>query len=586
MTALLLALLAAAPAPDAAGTTPVLRRIYATASRAVVQVGDDPLHGGTVLSESGIIATTSDGIAGEASVPITFSNGFRATADVVAVDPVLDVALLRANGLPPMAYAPLSPQPVQVAQAAYALHLAKPLVPSVTFARVATAAVARQGRIDDRVFTARFALAPSARGGPVVSYAGQLLGILVTSDRTGNGFVLSSRALLALVAAHAQSLPPSELALSSDPTGAEVLLDGRPSGRTPTTLRGVPAGEHLLVLRAPGLPDAIRRLVALGSSHQDAALTLFPGSAVKIDAPEKALVYVDGILRARGAATLFLPGGEHVVEVTQPGFRPWARELEVVEDRPLELPVALAEQRATLSLESVPTGAAVMLDDNLVGHTPMRQVRVTPGEYAMSLSMPGFHTLARAVAIPDGLDVNLGKLALEPPHGELVAHVLPDTEVSLDGGPRHLVRPREPVPVGQHKAVFYAPYQYAVSKSFHVEDGQTVELSPVFVAAGDPRTKEVTHAISNVVEGAAGVMTLVSTGFFLAAESNRENNHGTLDSGGHSQISVGLWTGGIGLGMYGLSYFIDALQPTPEMGYDQTAEGAHLPPSGSAPELH
>lgn len=590
MTALVLAMIAAASAytppagVDAAGTTAVLQRLHAGASHAVVQVGESPLHAGAVLSESGIIATSSDGLIGKASAPIVFSNGYRASADVVAVDEKLGVALLRANGLPAMAYLPVSGNPVQVTQAAYAMHLVRPQVASITFARVSAAAVAREGKIDDRIFSARFAIPPQSNGGPVISYAGQLMGLLLTSDRAGNGFVLSSRALLAFVAAHADALPGTDLAVSSDPSGAEVLLDGKSAGTTPATLKGVGAGEHLLALRAPGLPDALRRVVALGPAQQQLAVTLFPGSAVAVGAPAAAQVYVDGILRAKGPATLFLPGGRHLVQVTEPGFRPFARQLEVVEDRPLVLPVQLTEQRATLTVDSVPPGAQVMLDDNLVGLTPLVQKKVTPGDYALALSHAGFHTLKRPVSIPDGVDVNLGKLALEAPHADLVAHALPNTEVSIDGGPRHLVRPSEPVPPGQHTAVFYAPYQYAAVTHFRAEDGQTVELSPLFVKAGNPRGKEVTHAISNVVEGAAGVMTLVATGFFLAAESNRENNHGTLDSTGHSQVSVGLWTGGIGLALYGTSSFIEALQPTPDMGYAETANGEPVPPPGPAPK--
>ncbi|MBS2027504.1 MAG: PEGA domain-containing protein [Deltaproteobacteria bacterium] len=583
MTALLLAsLLAAAPtyAPanvDAAGTPDVLHRIHAAASRALVQVGDDPNWAGVVISESGIIATSSHGLEGKVSASVTFTNGYRASAQVVWVDQELGVALLEASGLPAMAYLQVSPLPVQATQAAYAVYLPKPLAPAVTFARVTSTNVSRAGRIDDRFFTARFGMIPRARGGPVVSYAGQLLGLVLTSDAGGTGFALSSRALLELVGAHNNALPTSSLTVTSDPSGAQVLLDGAPVGKTPASLQTVAAGEHALTLKSPGLPDVLKRVVSLGPSHQDVAATLFAGAAVHLDAPAGARVYVDGIWRAVGASTLFLSGGRHQVQATLPGRRAFARQIEVVEDRPLTLVAEMPELHATLSVDSVPPGAEVMLDDNRVGATPLNQVRVTPGTYEVTLAHPGFHTLKRAVTIPDGQEVNLGKLTLEAPHAIVIAHVPTQTTVSIDGGPRHVVKAQEDVPPGTHQLVFYAPYQYAEPVNLHAEDGQTVPITPLFVAAGNPHTAEVTHTVSNIVEGGAGVLTLVSTLFFLAAEDNRSNNEGQLTASGHSNVQTGLITGGIGLGLYAASVFIDSLQPTPDMGFDHTASGARVP---------
>jgi hypothetical protein len=42
------------------------------------------------------------------------------------------------------------------------------------------------------------------------------------------------------------------LAVSSQPEGAEVLLNGTPVGRTPIILDGVPAGSHVIVVRQDG----------------------------------------------------------------------------------------------------------------------------------------------------------------------------------------------------------------------------------------------------------------------------------------------------------------------------------------------
>lgn len=55
-----------------------------------------------------------------------------------------------------------------------------------------------------------------------------------------------------------------ELRVTSEPAGAQVLLDGRPVGRTPLHLRRVAPGDHRVVLRRPGYRDGTRtvRVVA------------------------------------------------------------------------------------------------------------------------------------------------------------------------------------------------------------------------------------------------------------------------------------------------------------------------------------
>lgn len=51
-----------------------------------------------------------------------------------------------------------------------------------------------------------------------------------------------------------------ELRVTSEPLGAQVILGGRPVGRTPLHLRRVTPGEHTVVLRRPGYRDEKRTI--------------------------------------------------------------------------------------------------------------------------------------------------------------------------------------------------------------------------------------------------------------------------------------------------------------------------------------
>jgi hypothetical protein len=416
MSALLVAsLLAASAAPsftpvsaDPAAESTVLQRIHAAASKALVQVGPDPRHAGVLITESGVLLAPSAGLQVAQVVPVTFVNGFHAEADVVALDAELGVALLRLRLTVPVAFVPMGSAAPQPTQASYLLHFGRPQTASVTFARIATTRVARAGHIDERFLTAHYGLDARSRGGAVISYAGQLIGLLLTSDTSGTGFAVSTRALLNFVGQHAEVLPGVALTTTSDPSGAQLFLDGALQGNTPLSLPRIPMGEHLLALRTPGLPDTVRTFEAFGSSTQALSFVLLPGAPVTLEAPAAAELRVDGVLRANGPATLWLPGGRHVVQATQPGHRPFSRVIEVVEDRPLVLAVTMVEARATLTVDTVPPGAAVMLDDNRIGETPLLARRVSPGTYELTLARTGFHPLKIPVSIPDGQDVNLG----------------------------------------------------------------------------------------------------------------------------------------------------------------------------------
>jgi hypothetical protein len=569
-----------APSVDPAASADALKRVYEAAKASVVQVGADTTGAGVVVSEDGLVVTAYALVHNQTTMPVTFTNGFKTTARVVATSTELSVALLRLDGLPAMAFLKSSSAPPAVGQAAYSFSLQRALVPSVTFARIATTAVMREKKPDERVFTAHFAFNPHLVGGPVVNWNGELMGVLLANDQNGTGFALSMPALLDYMATQASALPTVATSVSSEPSGAEVLLDGVSSGKTPLKLN-LAAGSHVVQLRSPGLPDTLRKVVALGKPQLDLSLVLFPGAAVSVKVPENAEVWIDGILRARGSATLWLPSGRHWVGALMQGRRPFGRYVEVVEDRPIVVTAELPEAHAALSVDSLPGGAEVLLDDNKIGVTPLKEQRIPPGNYELTVNYKGYHPTTMPLQARDGQTIDLGKLKLQAPQTLMRAVVPSQTEVSIDDGPKHPVRPTgEPITAGTHRAVFTAPYQYRSVVDFKGEDGQTVTLTPTFVAAGDPDSRDTYKTLSTVAEGAGGVGILVAAGFFLAAEAERQNatsSGGTLSPSGHSSIAVGLTAGAIGIGLYAVGALVNSLQPTPEMGWDEDAPKADVP---------
>jgi hypothetical protein len=148
-----------------------------------------------------------------------------------------------------------------------------------------------------------------------------------------------------------------ELDIITDPGGAEVMLDGKPVGRTigqggSLVLPHLAHGTHTLSLTHPGF-DEWAQPVALGWFHLSYPLKVvlpvptFPFTVITI--PPSAKVQIDG--QDAGATgpdgTLVVPKvplGQHVVTVTMQGYPAWSNSVWVA--APLSIRADLAAAAA------------------------------------------------------------------------------------------------------------------------------------------------------------------------------------------------------------------------------------------------
>jgi len=164
--------------------------------------------------------------------------------------------------------------------------------------------------------------------------------------------------------------------VTSDPSGAHVVLNGRAAGSTPLRLSGVSRGHHNLLLTLPGFADHSTQFTVSLRAH---LAHLFGGQPIRIHA---------------------------VLSPLPPGF---------------------------LRVLSEPAGAQVYLDDEWVGTTPVRLTQVAPGKHCLRLSLEGYEPWVGDVAVAAGQEVEvraalrsrfvayyLGRLKENP--GDLVAY--------------------------------------------------------------------------------------------------------------------------------------------------------------------
>lgn len=230
---------------------------------------------------------------------------------------------------------------------------------------------------------------------------------------------------------------PGEVVLATTPeAGAEVLVDGEPIGTTPLTAQIRP-GRHRIEFRAERYLSELRNLdVEGGGVRQELAVELTPNWApVEIaTTPAGATVLVDGEPAGTTPATLEIEAGEHEIEVRLAGYNAWQNKIDVTANQPLVLPpVALTQADGRIELASTPSEAAVSVDGEFRGRTPLT-LRLRPGRtHRITLTKPGYETVTRELSV----EADSGRrVAVELPaqFGEIdVASEPPQAEIWVDG---------------------------------------------------------------------------------------------------------------------------------------------------------
>ncbi|MCB1689657.1 MAG: PEGA domain-containing protein [Halioglobus sp.] len=171
------------------------------------------------------------------------------------------------------------------------------------------------------------------------------------------------------------------------------------------------------------------------SQTLELALQALPG-LVSIDStPQGASVSVNG--ESVGKTPLVdipLPEGEHQLQLEEARHLPVTQTLQVT-GRSVQQNVAvqLAPAWAMVSIDSVPTGATLLLDGEKAGTTPAT-VEVLQGEHQLMLQLPTFADWQKTLRIEASKDQDLGQVSLQPAAGALeLASVPSGANVTLDG---------------------------------------------------------------------------------------------------------------------------------------------------------
>lgn len=163
------------------------------------------------------------------------------------------------------------------------------------------------------------------------------------------------------------------LKIISEPSGAEVTVNGVVRGNTPILVSDVPKGRATVKFRLAGFKDEIISDLMVGAGdHQTVSRVLegLPGTLSLTSVPEGARFYVNGEYRGRSPLVLSgLQPGDYEVRAENEGFGSETRIVKVMNGATPRMEFRMSNVMGRLEVKSSPSGAQVYFDGRLIGTT-------------------------------------------------------------------------------------------------------------------------------------------------------------------------------------------------------------------------
>ena len=197
---------------------------------------------------------------------------------------------------------------------------------------------------------------------------------------------------------------PGIIAFSTEPdVGADVRVDGASIGTAPLTDAEVEPGRHRVQFVAARYLTEVLELDVIGEGQpQSLSAELTPNWApVSVSSrPAGAQVVVDGTALGTTPVDLELEAGERELEFRLAGYNAWGDTITVLADQPLSVPeVTLVQADGRVELVTEPPGAAVSVNGEFQGSTPLT-LRLAPGRsHDIALNKPGYEPATRALSV-------------------------------------------------------------------------------------------------------------------------------------------------------------------------------------------
>jgi TPR repeat protein/chaperone required for assembly of F1-ATPase len=276
------------------------------------------------------------------------------------------------------------------------------------------------------------------------------------------------------------------LAIKTEPPGASILLDGKMPQVAPNTFTHLPFGSHQLsatlenyepikqeIQIGPGSPPEIR--LQFKPIQEIAALS------VKVEQPG-ASILLDGKPPQVPPNTFTrVPLGTHQLSVTLENYEPIKQEIEVRAGMSPEIRLQLKplQEIATLSVQTEPSGASILLDGKPPQSPPNTFTHVPFGQHQITAVLENYEPVRQDIQVRRGMSSEV-RLPLKQISEIAALKVQADPAsavILLDGKP-----PQEPpntfthVPLGPHQLSATLDNYESIMQDIDVRAGMPTEI--------------------------------------------------------------------------------------------------------------
>ncbi len=225
----------------------------------------------------------------------------------------------------------------------------------------------------------------------------------------------------------AAAVAPAQLAVSSDPAGAQIAFDGSLLCQTPCTLTGIAPGQHVISASKTGYNSQSRTLTLSSGANSAVVLPLSQLAAMLSVAstPAGAAIVIDG--KDTGKLTpsqfTFEKTGTHAVVLRRYGYLEESSSINTEPGQTSSVNVALkplgstdeirsaggkfkkvfgggaAAEMGIVSVKTQPKGAQIMVNNRVLDKTAPFDFYLNPGTYVIDITMSGYRSLHRVIKV-------------------------------------------------------------------------------------------------------------------------------------------------------------------------------------------
>ena len=274
--------------------------------------------------------------------------------------------------------------------------------------------------------------------------------------------------------------------VQTKPPGAAILLDNKPPAVPPNTFTDVPIGTHQLSVTLDGYEPIKQNLEVRKGIAPEVRLQLkpipeIPALSIQTEPAGASVLLDDKGPQAPPNTFTHVPFGTHQLSVTLDGYEPIKQDLQVRRGMAPEVRLQLKPipEIPTLSIQTEPAGATVLLDDKGPQAPPNTFTHVPFGMHQLSVTLDGYEPIEQDLQVRRGMapEVRLQlKPILEIP--TLAIQTEPDgASIRLDDKPPQ-VAPNTftHVPFGTHQLSVTLDGYEPIKQDVEVRSGMEPEL--------------------------------------------------------------------------------------------------------------